>query len=57
MTDADLDNIKEIQRILKYIDKGKLDQTAWSNALKLNESLIKLLAEHKEYLNHMKHHH
>ena len=53
MTDSDLDNIREMQRIHKYIDKGKLDQTAWLNDLELNESLIKLLAEHKEYLNHM----
>ena len=57
MTDKDLNNIEEIQRILKYIDNGKLDINAWPNALELNQSLIKLITEHKEYIDHMKHHH
>ncbi len=57
MTDRDFDNLEKIQRILKYLDKGKLDETAWPNALELNESLNKLLNEHKEYMDHMKHHH
>tara|TARA_Y100001970_G_C14070656_1_gene769237 strand:- start:145 stop:318 length:174 start_codon:yes stop_codon:yes gene_type:complete len=57
MTDKDFDNIEKIIRILKYLDKGKLDISAWSNALELNESLCKLLSEHKEYLDHMKNHH
>ena len=57
MTDKDFENLDQIQRILKYLDKGKLDRSAWPNALELNESLLKLLSEHKEYVNHMKHHH
>ena len=57
MTDKDFENLDQIQRILKYLDKGKLDHSAWPNALELNESLLKLLSEHKEYVNHMKHHH
>ncbi len=57
MTDRDFDNLEKIQRILKYLDKGKLDKTAWPNALELNKSLNKLLNEHKEYMDHMKHHH
>jgi len=57
MTDNDFKNIEDIQRILKYLDRGKLDATAWANALKLKESLDKLLDEHKEYMDHMKHHH
>ena len=57
MTDNDFKNIENIQRILKYLDKGKLDATAWPNALKLKESLDKLIDEHKEYMDHMKHHH
>ena len=57
MTDKDFDNLENIKRILKYLDKGKLDQTAWPNALELYESLNKLLLEHKELMDHMKHHH
>ena len=57
MTEKDLLNLEQIQRILKYIDKGKLDLDAWSNALELNQSLNKLIDEHKEYVEHMKHHH
>ena len=57
MTDKDFKNIEDIQRMLKYIDNNKLDATAWSNALELKESLDRLLIEHKEYMDHMKHHH
>jgi len=57
MTDKDFDNLENIKRILKYLDKGKLDQSAWPNALELYESLNKLLSEHKELMDHMKHHH
>ena len=57
MTDKDFTNIEEIQRILKYLDNRKLDTEAWSNALELKQSLDKLLNEHKEYMEHMKHHH
>ena len=57
MTDKDYKNLEDIQRILKYLDKGKLDATMWSNALELKESLDILLDEHKEYVKHMKHHH
>ena len=57
MTDSDFKNIEDIQRILKYLDQGKLDASAWSNALQLKESLNKLIEEHKEYMDHMKHHH
>ncbi len=57
MTDNDFKNIEDIQRILKYLDQGKLDASAWSNALQLKESLNKLIDEHKEYMDHMKHHH
>ena len=57
MTDNDFKNIEDIQKILKYLDKGKLDTNAWPNALKLKESLDNLLNEHKEYVEHMKHHH
>ena len=57
MNDNDFKNIEDIQRILKYIDKGKLNLDAWSNALELNQSLTQLLNEHKEYMDHMKHHH
>ena len=57
MTDKDFKNIEEINRILKYLHKGKLDQSAWSNALELRDSLIKLISEHKEYSDHMKYHH
>ena len=57
MTDNDFKNIEDIQRILKYLDQGKLDASVWSNALQLKESLNKLIDEHKEYMDHMKHHH
>ena len=57
MTDNDFKNIEDIQRILKYLDRGKLDETAWPNALQLKESLDKLINEHTEYMDHMKHHH
>tara|TARA_B100001173_G_C15707227_1_gene428624 strand:+ start:177 stop:350 length:174 start_codon:yes stop_codon:yes gene_type:complete len=57
MTDNDFKNIADIQRILKYLDNGKLDINAWPNALRLKESLDLLLNEHNEYLEHMKLHH
>ena len=57
MTDKDYKNLEEIRRILKYLVKGKLDATLWPNALELKESLDRLLDEHSEYLEHMKHHH
>ena len=57
MTDNDYKNIEDIQRILKYLYKGKLDTEAWSNALKLKDSLDKLINEHKEFADHMKSHH
>ena len=57
MTETDFKNIEDIQRILKYIDKGKLDINAWSNTLALNDSLIKLINEHKDYIEHMEQHH
>ena len=47
----------QMKEILKYIDKGKLDLDVWSNALELNKSLTQLLNEHKEFMDHMKHHH
>ena len=57
MTDKDFKNIDDIQRMLKYLDKGKLDSKAWPNALELKKNLDRLLDEHKEYIEHMKHHH
>ena len=57
MTDKDFKNLEDIQRILKYLDKGKLDATAWPNALDLKVSLDRLLDEYKGYMEHMKHHH
>ena len=57
MNDDDFKNIEDIQRILKYLDKGKLDEEAWPNALELKKSLDKLIDEHKEYDEHMKLHH
>ena len=53
----DFKNLEDIQRILKYLDKGKLDATLWPNVLELKESLDKLLDEHNEYMAHMEHHH
>tara|TARA_Y100000741_G_scaffold305090_1_gene247261 strand:+ start:387 stop:560 length:174 start_codon:yes stop_codon:yes gene_type:complete len=57
MTDKDFKNIEDIKRILKYLDKGKLDIELWSNTLDLNKSLNLLIEEHKELVDHMKHHH
>ena len=57
MTDNDFKNIEDIQRILKYLERGKLDTNNWPNALELKESLDKLIDEHKEYDEHMKLHH
>ena len=57
MTDKDFKNIDEIIRMLKYLDKGKLDAKAWPNALEIKQSLDRLLDEHKEFMEHMKHHH
>ena len=57
MTDKDFKNIEDIQRILKYLVNGKFDPSAWSNAQELKQSLYKLIGEHKEYMEHMKHHH
>ena len=57
MTDNDFKNIEDIQRILKYLNKGKLDPKSWPNALELKKSLDKLIDEHKEYDEHMKLHH
>ena len=57
MTDKDFNNIEDIQRILKYLLNGKLDPSAWSNVQDLKLSLDKLINEHKDYMDHMKHHH
>ena len=57
MTDNDFKNIEDIQRILNYLERGKLDSNNWPNALELKESLDKLIDEHKEYDEHMKLHH
>ncbi len=57
MTDKDFKNIDDIQRMLKYLDKGKLDAKAWPNALLIKKSLDKLIEEHKELMDHMKNHH
>ena len=57
MTDKDFKNINQIQQILKFIDKKKLDMEMWSNANELKKSLVQLLAEHKELTDHMEHHH
>ena len=57
MTDKDFKNIDEIVRMLKYLDKGKLDVKAWPNALEIKQSLDKLLNEHKEFREHMNQHH
>ena len=57
MNDEDFKNIEDIQRILKYLDIGKLDIEAWPNALELKTSLDKMINEHNEYMEHMKHHH
>ena len=57
MTDKDFKNIDDIQRILKYIEKGKLDIESWSNIEELKNKLKLLIEEHKDYMNHMKLHH
>ncbi len=57
MTDKDFKNIDDIQRILKYIEKGKLDSESWSNIDELKNSLNLLIEEHKDYMDHMKLHH
>tara|TARA_B100000123_G_scaffold92655_1_gene67321 strand:- start:322 stop:495 length:174 start_codon:yes stop_codon:yes gene_type:complete len=57
MTDSDFKNIEDIQRILKYIEKGKLDIESWSNIEDLKNSLNLLIEEHKDYMDHMKLHH
>jgi len=57
MTDKDFKNIDDIKRILKYMDKGKLDIESWSNIDELKYSLELLIEEHKDYMNHMKLHH
>ena len=57
MNDEDFKNIADIQRILKYLDNGKLEIEAWPNALELKTSLDKMINEHNEYMEHMKHHH
>ena len=57
MNDKDFENINDIKRILKYIDKGKFDIKAWSRILELLESLNLLISEHKEYRDHLKYHH
>tara|TARA_Y100001934_G_scaffold242484_1_gene298260 strand:- start:21 stop:203 length:183 start_codon:yes stop_codon:yes gene_type:complete len=57
MTDKDFKNIDDIKRILKYIEKGKLDVESWSNIDELKYSLELLIEEHKDYMNHMKLHH
>ncbi len=57
MTDKDFKNIDDIQRILKYIEKGKLVIESWTNIDELKYSLELLIEEHKDYMNHMKLHH
>ena len=57
MTDKDFKNIDDIQRILKYIEKGKLDIESWSNIDELKNSLNLLIEEHKDYMDHMILHH
>ena len=57
MNDKDFKNIEDIKRILKYLDEGRLDPEAWSNALEIKKSLDKMISEHNEYMEHMKYHH
>tara|TARA_B100000886_G_C20245532_1_gene416463 strand:+ start:144 stop:317 length:174 start_codon:yes stop_codon:yes gene_type:complete len=57
MTDNDFRNIEDIKRILKYIEKGKLDIELLSNIEELKNSLKLLIQEHKDYMDHMKRHH
>ena len=57
MTDNDFRNIEDIKRILKYIEKGKLDIELLSNIEELKNSLKLLIQEHKDYMDHMKLHH
>ena len=40
MTDNDFKNIEDIQRILKYLEKGKLDVESWSNVDELKKSIL-----------------
>ena len=57
MTDKDFKNIEDIQRMLKYLANDKFDSSAWSNVHDLKKSLDKLIDEHNDYMEHMKHHH
>ena len=57
MNDNDFKNIEDIQRILIYIEKGKLVIESWSNINDLKNSLKLLIEEHKDYMNYMKLHH
>ena len=57
MNDNDFKNLEDIQRILIYIEKGKLDIESWSNIEDLKNSLNLLIEEHKDYMDHMKLHH
>ncbi len=57
MNDNDFKNIEDIQRILIYIEKGKLVIESWSNINDLKNSLKLLIEEHKDYINYMKLHH
>ena len=57
MTDRDFKNIEDFQRILKYIEKGKLDIESWSNIEDLKNSLKLLIEEHKDHMDHMELHH
>ena len=57
MNDNDFKNIEDIQRILIYIEKGKLVIESWSNINDLKNSLKFLIEEHKDYINYMKLHH
>ena len=57
MTDKDFKNIEDVQRILKYIINDKFDPSSWLNVEELKQSFDKLIDEHKEYMEHMKHHH
>ncbi len=57
MTDQDYNNIEDIKRILKYIEKDKFDIDSWKNISELIKSFNNLLLEHKDLTDHMKHHH
>ena len=56
MNDNDFKNIEDIQRILIYIEKGKLVIESWSNINDLKNSLKLLIEEHKDYINYIKIH-